>query len=68
MIFDYSFMDYIKNLWYPFTVAISDVTVFIAINVAFIILFFFLLAGGNQEDSLQITNVYFELLGLSKFF
>ena len=64
--FRFSFKDYIKNLWYPFTVAISDVTVFISINFSFLTLFYFLLKGKQQEDALQVTNVYIELLGLCR--
>ena len=68
-----SLKNIISNLWYPFTVALSDVTVFIAINLSFLSLYFFLLFGENQNDSkqkenLQIANVYLELGGLSNNF
>lgn len=63
---NYSLKMYLRNLWYPFTVAISDVTVFISINLSFLVLFYFLLLGGNQVESLQVTNVYIEICGLSR--
>ena len=63
---NFSFKMYLRNLWYPFTVAISDVTVFISINLSFLVLFYFLLLGGNQVESLQVTNVYIEICGLSR--
>lgn len=54
-------------MWYPFTVCISDVSVYVAANLAFLFLFYYLLTGGDQKVSLQIVNVFLEFITVGSF-
>ena len=62
----FSLRDWLGNLWYPLTVSVSDITVYVAMNLTVLILYVFLLGGGDKRELLQIINVLIEFMSLSK--
>ena len=65
---DFSFKDWLRNLWYPFTVCASGVSVYVADNTAMLFPFFYLLLRGqDQQVSLQVFNIFLELIVIGGF-